>query len=107
MTVWGDKVDDVLDDGRWHTQAEVVASAVGLVPPGVAWREGNRRRLHTGKPIPADRTWGGDEQSVASGARSKVQQAIDHRIRGGHIERRGPVGALEYRKAIRSTSVAS
>lgn len=83
-TPWGLAVDRILSDGEWHSSEEIIASAGASVPPGVAYREGERRRGSV-----APRVRGDQESALAAGARSRVRDALHSRVRTGTVERDG------------------
>lgn len=87
-TTWGAAIDLVLADGGWHHRDEILAAAVAVVPPGKAYRDGERLRLHkAGRATP--RTRGDQAVAVAAGARSLARQALRSRVRHGTVERDG------------------
>lgn len=91
-TPWGKAIDDVLEDGEWHTRDELIAAGAAAVPPGVAYREGERRRMLDGPPI---RTRGDQADAVAAGARNRAIDTLRSRVRFGTVE----VDDGRYRKA--------
>lgn len=90
-TAWGACIDELLADGEWHEREELIVAGVAVVPPGVAYREGEklRRKDRSGRAAPEGRVLGSRGVSVAAGARSIVRQAIRNRTRKGTAERRG------------------
>lgn len=87
-TSWGRAVDAALADGDWHPMEDVVAAGVAAVPPGVAYRQGERRRRELPN-APAERKQGDTLTAVNAGARRHVRNLILSRIGTGTIERRG------------------
>jgi hypothetical protein len=94
---WGRAVDEALADGAWHPIEEVLAAGAAAVPPGVAYRQGERRRQEHPGANP-QRRQGGTEQSVDAGARRLLRNLLIERVRRGTIERHGD----EVRKVARS-----
>lgn len=81
-------MDAVLADGDWHPIEDVVAAGIATVPPGVAYRQGERRRReHHG--VPAERRKGGTNTAIDAGARRQVRDLVLSRVRRGTIERQG------------------
>lgn len=86
---WGEEVDAQLADGEWHVLEDVIAAAVATVPPGIAWRVGERQRQHgivDGSVNGGARYVGDDSTSVATGARHLVVKLIGSRKRSGKVE---------------------
>jgi|SRR5581483_11651518 len=88
-TAWGARLDELLADGEWHELEEVLAAIMPLVPPGVAYRVGERRRLMKRSTAPAQRHHGDDAASVAAGRRTIAKDAVRARTRHGDVERDG------------------
>lgn len=90
-TAWGARLDELLADDEWHEVNELLAVLMPLVPPGVAYREGERRRLgshgRSKGTSPASRHQGNRATAVAAGQRSLVVQVIRSRVRHGRAER--------------------
>lgn len=86
-TAWGTKIDELLADGEWHELDELLAASMELVPPGAAYRTGERhRRERRGN----DRTVRTTQQgTIAAGRRRTVYDAIRSRVRHGTVERDG------------------
>lgn len=97
---WATKVLERLADGEWHTLDELADHAVAAVPPGVAFRAGerNRRRIITNTV----RSRGDDRTSITTGARVKVREAINVRVHQGTLQRRDRDGVIEIRKRPRA-----
>jgi len=76
-------IEGVLADGAWHTRDELVAAGAAAVPPGQAFRVGERnrqslqrrRRGERGAPVTA-RLRGDDTKSIASGAHAIAADAL-------------------------------
>lgn len=81
-------MDEALADGDWHPLEAVVAAGVAAVPPGVAYRQGERRRAEH-PAAPASRHKSDTVTAVNAGARRQVRNLILSRIQRGTIERRG------------------
>jgi hypothetical protein len=90
-TAWGARIDQLLADGEWHEREHLITAGIEEVPPGIAYREGEklRRKERSGRVAPEGRVLGSRAVSVAAGARSLVRQAIRNRIRKGTAERIG------------------
>ena len=79
-----------LADCRWHDLEDVIATAVTAIPPGVAYRNGDRMyrdaRMRRGAPagVRRDRR----EQTIATGAREIVRTAIWTRLKSGEWQQR-------------------
>lgn len=82
-------MDDALADGDWHPLEAVVAAGVAAVPPGVAYRQGERRRRGVRAVTPERRVQGDTLTAISAGARRQVRDLVFSRIRRGTVERRG------------------
>lgn len=89
LTPWGAAVVAALADGNWHPIEDVIAEAMRAVPPGVAYRRGERRRVGAYVGAPVERRKGDAVDAMESGARTIVRDVIDARVRRGTVERRG------------------
>jgi len=87
-------VDQVIADGDWHDREELIAAAMAVIPPAVAYRraEVNRTRKTTGL-----RSRGGRDDAVRAGSRDLARRLIDEAVRRGSIERDGS----RYRVALK------
>lgn len=89
MSPWGRVVDARLADGAWHEVDDVITVAAVAVPPGTAYRAGERLRRNNRADSPASRVKGDAGVAIATGARALVAEAIRSRVRYGHAERSG------------------
>ena len=79
---WTIELWDLLADGEWHYEVEVVAKACVFVPPGHAFRRLNT----TADPVPTP-------ARIARGQRLRMLDAVYGLLRTGRLERRnGPYG---------------
>lgn len=83
-------IDAVLADGQWHTRDELLQAAAAKVPPGQAWRTGERQRIKGSNPG-RRRTRGDDHTAVAAGRHLIAKKAIYAGVHRGTIEQ-GPDG---------------
>lgn len=76
---WTEAVLVVLADGQWHAREAVLAAGMRVVPPGVAFRDGetSRNRAIQRPNGPGPRTKGTDETSIIVGARNIVRDCIN------------------------------
>lgn len=88
MSPWGRVVDARLADGAWHEVDDVITVAAAAVPPGTAYRAGERLRVKRAG-APERRARGDFVDAVNSGARALVTEAIRSRVRYGYAERGG------------------
>lgn len=95
-TPWGQAIDAVLADGLWHHRDEILDAAIPAVPPGKAYRTGERIRTQKRSTSPAKRTRGDQAVGVATGAREVARQALRSRLRHGNVERDGS----RYRRRV-------
>lgn len=96
ITPWGQAIDRVLADGEWHQRNELLDAATPTVPPGIAYRTGERQRSEEkiwGTPGP--RKFGDESTAVAAGARRRARDVLNARLRTGTVQRDGD----RYRKA--------
>lgn len=101
---WALKVLDVLADGEWHPLNEVLDAATPYVPPGIAARHAERGRINHGGP--PHRSKGDQQKAIDVGARSKVHEAINIRVRYHTLERRRHDGNTELRSVSRQRSTS-
>lgn len=83
-------IDAVLADGNWHTRDELLRAAAAKVPPGQAWRTGERQRIKGSNPG-RRRTRGDDHTTVAAGAHRAAAGLLKSAVHRGAIEQ-GPDG---------------
>lgn len=76
------KVLSLLEDGEWHDQEEVIAEAMYIIPPGEAFRIGQKRSSAT-----VDRR--SQDEIIASGQRSKTVDTLNSLISNNRVEREG------------------
>jgi hypothetical protein len=76
----------VLADGDWHAREHVLRAGMAAVPPGVAFRDGekDRNRVNRRMSGPGARTRGTDETSIQVGARSIVRDCINSLLVSKH-----------------------
>ncbi|GEM_PF-6589387 len=95
---------ELLADGDWHPRVDVIETAARVVPPGVAYRNGERHRAwiaarrgyrHDG------RKHGDDATAIAAGAGIRARDLLRQLIRGGHVER-ALVDGVDSLRLIRS-----
>lgn len=90
---WTRAILEVLADGQWHDRAELVDVARPAVPPGRAYRNGerNRARMHAlrSDTALAERTRGDRQSSIDTGAHLIVVEALRGLARRSVIERDG------------------
>lgn len=89
-TPWGQAIDQVLADGLWHHRDEILDVAARAVPPGVAYRNGERLRSAVrvwGQPGP--RKFGDQSVAVATGARARAREVLRSKVRTGTVQRDG------------------
>lgn len=91
-TPWRVRLDELLVDGQWHDQEELIAGMVPVIPPGKAARHAidyrARQRRKRGNPGPANPSFSraADDQTV--GARDIARHTINRTLQLGTIERR-------------------
>lgn len=78
------RIMELLADGEWHDVETIVVAAMRAVPPGPAFREGERLRQRKGGP--AVRTRG---SAIETGARSIARDALRGMVRFGGVVRDG------------------
>lgn len=90
-TDWGRRLDAVLADGEWHRFEDVVLDVMEAVPPGVAYRAGERQRTksRSGRRGETVRQLGDRPRAVAAGKRHVARHALTGRISKGTVERDG------------------
>jgi hypothetical protein len=94
-TPWRHAIDALLADGEWHDREELLAAGAAAVPPGVAFRNGERQRLaRRSVGSPTTRHRGDNATAIAVGARVIADKILWSRARRGSLERTGD----RYRK---------
>lgn len=95
-TEWTQAIYEMLMDGEWHLQKEVLAEGMKRVPPAVGFRRGEwNRKIHYKKRGNPDdfvlgvRTRGDREDSIRVGSRLIVLNAVKQMNRAGRVEYRG------------------
>jgi hypothetical protein len=96
---WTERAFEILSDGEWHDQADLIDACAPLVPPGVAYRKGELRRRNASPSHSAARLRGDQHLAVAAGARAKVHDCLASPVRDGRIERRYVDGRPQLRTA--------
>lgn len=76
----------VLDDGGWHPREDVLRAGMRAVPPGVAFRDGekDRNRANRRPNGPGPRITGTNETSIDVGARNIVRDCIGGLLAAKH-----------------------
>lgn len=86
MSPWASRVLELLADGEWHEQERIYHLAAPLVPPGRAFKRGERARLRKREnPDENPKRIKGD--SYVSGARMIVVDSVNHMVVAGRLER--------------------
>ena len=90
---WTRRIAEYLSDGEWHDRETVLAVGAAAVPPGRAYREGERMR-QIQREEPGARKRGTRETAIATGARTLARQALQGLTgRGAVIVKDGQVRA--------------
>jgi hypothetical protein len=82
---------ELLADGEWHDREQLLDQMARAVPPGKAFRVGERRRTATRRRPngPGPRVRGDDTTSIAAGAREVARKALFALARTAKIARDG------------------
>jgi hypothetical protein len=87
---WGAVLDELLADGDWHSGDELIAAMVAAIPPGVAYRAGEKSRTNARRwGTPGARKFGDQETAVAAGARRLASSLLAKRVSRATVERDG------------------
>lgn len=93
---WGVVLDELLADGDWHDADELINTMVAAIPPGVAYRAGEKSRVNSRSwGTPGARKFGDQQTAAAAGARRIATSLLATRVARATVERDG----ARYRKA--------
>lgn len=85
-TAWGRRLQEVLSDRAWHEREDVIVAVAAAVPPGVAWRHREARRVSTlmgaGAPVEI-------AIAIAGAARDMARRCLNSYVQRGAVERSG------------------
>lgn len=87
MQPWTRRITDLLADGEWHDSGAIIAAAAAAVPPGIAYREGERDRQRKRPDGPGPRVRGDRQTSISVGAKKLVRRSLSNMSRNGRIDR--------------------
>jgi hypothetical protein len=103
---WSSRILEVLGDGAWHDREELLRAAMAVVPPGVAFRRGERDRIRWAERNlgagPHPRTRGGRAEAIVRGRRQIASTTLGGLMWRGRVERVG-----EQVRLVRGEAVAS
>ena len=87
-TPWAKALDRLLADGDWHARSELIDALAPLVPPGRAYRRGERpraKRRGRDQAAPTSRTHGCQLPAITLGSRHTIAATIRGGLRSGRF----------------------